>query len=80
MMKVVSLGFDSAVVASQVVAVTGASTAPMRRLREEARKSHQLVDATNGRRTRAVIITESGHIILSSVQPQTLIQRLEQTK
>ena len=77
-MKVINLGFDNAVMASQIVAVANASAAPMKRLREEARKNHQLVDVTNGRRTRAIIVAGSGHIILSSVQPQTLIQRIEQ--
>lgn len=76
-MKVVNLGFDNAVSASRIVAVTSASAAALKRLREEARKEHRLVDVTNGRRTRALVITDSGHIILSSVQPQTLIQRIE---
>jgi len=76
--KIISLGFDNAIVVSQIVAVANASAAPMRRLKEEARKNNQLIDVTNGRRTRAIIVAESGHVILSSVQPQTLIQRIEQ--
>lgn len=79
-MKVVSLGFDNGVVASRIVAVADASAAPMKRLREEARKNRLLVDVTNGRRTRAIVVTDSGHIFLSSIQPQTLIQRIEDTK
>ncbi len=79
-MKVVSLGFDNGVAASRIVCVANASAAPMKRLREEARKNHRLVDVTNGRRTRAVVITDSDHIILSAIQPQTLIQRIEEAK
>ncbi|MBL7092154.1 MAG: DUF370 domain-containing protein [Candidatus Omnitrophica bacterium] len=77
-MKVVSLGFDNGIVARRIVAVANASAAPMKRLREEARKSHRLVDVTNGRRTRAIVVTDSGHIFLSSIQPQTLTQRIEE--
>ena len=77
-MKVVSLGFDNGVVASRIVAVASACAAPMKRLREEARKDHRLVDVTNGRRTRAIVVTDSGHIFLSGIQPQTLTQRIEE--
>jgi len=76
--KVVSLGFDNGIVARRIVAVANASAAPMKRLREEARKNHRLVDVTNGRRTRAIVVTDSGHIFLSSIQPQTLTQRIEE--
>jgi len=79
-MKVVNLGFDNGMLVSRIVAVANASAAPMKRLREEARKNHKLVDVTNGRRTRAIVVTDSGYIFLSSIQPQTLIQRIEQTK
>lgn len=77
-MKVVSLGFDNGIVAHRIVAVANASAAPMKRLREEARKNHRLVDVTNGRRTRAIVVTDSGHIFLSSIQPQTLTERIEE--
>jgi regulator of extracellular matrix RemA (YlzA/DUF370 family) len=77
-MKVINLGFDNSVVASRIVCVANASAAPMKRLKEEARKEHRLVDVTNGRRTRAIVITDSGHIILSSIQTQTLTQRIEE--
>lgn len=78
-MKVVNLGFDNAVLASRIVVLANANAAAMKRLREEARKNHRLVDVTNGRRTRAIVITDSGHIILSAIQPQTLTQRIEET-
>lgn len=77
-MEVVSLGFDNGIVASRIVCVANASSAAMKRLREEARKDHRLVDVTNGRRTRATVIADSGHIILSGVQSQTIIQRIKE--
>ncbi len=79
-MRVVNLGFDNGVAAARIVCVANAQAAPMKRLREEARKNHKLVDVTNGRRTRAIVITDSDHIILSSVQPQTLTQRIEEAE
>lgn len=79
-MKVVNLGFDNGVVAARVVAVTSVSSAAMKRLKDEARKDKRLVDVTSGRRSRAMVLTDSGQIILSSVQPQTLIQRIEEAK
>ena len=79
-MKIVSVGFDNAVLVSRIVCVANATAAPMKRLREQARKNHKLVDVTNGRRSRAIVITDSDHIILSSIQPQTLTQRIEEIK
>ncbi|UCB56708.1 MAG: DUF370 domain-containing protein [Candidatus Omnitrophota bacterium] len=77
-MKVISLGFDNGVAAHRIVAVANATAAPMKRLREEARKNHRLIDVTNGRRTRAIVVTDSGHVFLSAIQPQTLTQRIEE--
>ena len=74
---VLNVGFDNAVMAARVVAVIAADPSPIKRLREAALRQHKLVDATNGRRTRAVLITDSDHVVLSSLQPSTLIQRLE---
>lgn len=79
-MKIVSLGFDNTVVASRIVAVADASSSAMKRLRDEARKNRCLVDVTNGRKTRAVVVTDSGHVFLSSLQPQTLNQRIVELK
>ncbi len=75
-----NVGFDNAVMAARVVAVIAADPSPMKRLREAALRQHKLVDATNGRRTRTVVITDSDHVVLSSVQPATLIQRLEDAR
>ncbi len=73
----INIGFGNVVAASKVVAVLAPGSAPMKRLKEEARESKKLLDATQGRRTRAILITESNHVILSSVQPETIAQRFE---
>ncbi len=75
-MHLVNIGFGNMVVASRVVVVLAPVSAPMKRLKEEAKKLAKLVDATQGRRTRAIIVTDSDHIILSAVQPETISQRL----
>ena len=72
----VNIGFENAVAAERVVAVVSAEPMPMRRLREAALRARKLVDATNGRRTRTIIITDSDHVILSSLQPDTVAQRM----
>lgn len=73
--KPVNIGYGNMVMASKVVAVLSPDSAPMRRLKDEAREQKMLIDATQGRKTRAIIITDSDHIILSAVQVETLMQR-----
>ncbi len=73
--KLVNIGFGNVVVASRIVAIITPSAAPIKRLKEEARQHGKLLDATQGRKTRAVIITDSDHVILSAVQPATVSQR-----
>lgn len=73
----INLGFNNVVVKSKVVAVVAPEAAPIKRLKEEARQGRKLIDATSGRRTRAVIITESDHVILAGVQPETIAQRFD---
>ena len=68
----------NAVAAERVIAIVAADPSPIKRLRETALRHRKLVDATNGRRTRAVIITDSDHVILSSLQPETVVQRLHE--
>ncbi len=75
-MRLVNVGFDNAVAAERVVAVVSADASPIKRLRGEASRLHKLIDATNGRRTRTVIVTDSDHVVLSSLQPATVAQRL----
>jgi hypothetical protein len=74
--KLVNIGFGNVVVASRIIAIITPSSAPMKRLKEEARQQGKLIDATQGRKTRAIIITDSDHVILSAVQPATVSQRL----
>ena len=72
----VNVGHGNVVVAEQIVAIVALDSLPVKRLIESAKGSTKLVDATNGRRTRAVIVTGSDHLILSSLEPATLAQRL----
>jgi regulator of extracellular matrix RemA (YlzA/DUF370 family) len=73
--NIVNIGYGNMVMASKVVAVLSPESAPMRRLKEEARERKMLLDATQGRKTRSIIITDSDHVILSAVQVETLMQR-----
>lgn len=79
-MKLINIGYGNVVVAGRIVAVISPESAPVKRIIQDARDNGNLVDATYGRRTRAVIITDSGHIILSSVQPETVAGRLDDTE
>jgi extracellular matrix regulatory protein A len=72
----VNVGFGNVVVASRVVAVVHPGSSPARRLKDDAREGGRLVDATQGRRTRSIIVTDSNHVILSAVQGETISQRL----
>ena len=74
--RLVNVGHGNVVVAEQIVAIVALDSLPVKRLIDNAKGSSKLIDATNGRRTRAVIVTESDHLILSSVEPATLAQRL----
>jgi len=73
--KLVNIGFGNSVVSRRVVAIISPNAAPMKRLRDEAREEKRLIDATQGRRTRSVLITDSNHIILSAIQSETIAQR-----
>ncbi|MBE7059738.1 MAG: DUF370 domain-containing protein [Ruminococcaceae bacterium] len=71
-MKLVNVGFGNLVSSDRIVAIVGPESAPIRRMIQEARKQAMLIDATYGRKTRAVLITDSDHIILSALEPKTL--------
>jgi regulator of extracellular matrix RemA (YlzA/DUF370 family) len=71
-----NIGFGNYVNLDRVLSVLDPGSAPMKRLREEAKQSKKLVNATYGRRTRSIIITDSDHIILSALQPETVVNRL----
>jgi extracellular matrix regulatory protein A len=75
--NLVNIGYGNMVMITKVVAVLSPESAPMRRLKEEAKERKMLLDATQGRKTRAMIITDSDHVILSAVQVETLMQRFE---
>jgi hypothetical protein len=76
----VNIGFGNVVAVSKVVAIVTPGSAPMKRLREEAKKEGRLIDATEGRRTRSIIVTDSNHIILSAIQAETITQRFFEWK
>jgi regulator of extracellular matrix RemA (YlzA/DUF370 family) len=73
--KLVNVGFGNSVVSRRVVAIISPNAAPIKRLRDEAREDRRLIDATQGRKTRSVIITDSNHVILSAIQSETIAQR-----
>ncbi|HET7522016.1 MAG TPA: DUF370 domain-containing protein [Bacillales bacterium] len=75
-MKLVNIGFGNIASASRIVSVVSPDSQPVKRLIRISREENKLIDATYGRRTRAVIVTDSNHVILSSVQPETVAQRL----
>jgi regulator of extracellular matrix RemA (YlzA/DUF370 family) len=74
--KLVNIGFGNIVSANRIVAIVSPDSAPIKRIITEARDRGVLIDATYGRRTRAVIITDSDHVVLSAVQPETVANRL----
>ncbi|MDY6853352.1 MAG: DUF370 domain-containing protein [Thermodesulfobacteriota bacterium] len=77
MSLLLNIGFGNVVVSSRVVAIVSPSSAPMKRLKDEAKKDRKLIDASQGRKTRSIIITDSNHIILSAVQAETVAQRFD---
>jgi regulator of extracellular matrix RemA (YlzA/DUF370 family) len=74
--RLINIGFGNTVVSHRVVAVVMPASAPMKRLREKASQTDRLIDATQGRKTRAIIITDSNHVILSAVHAETLSLRI----
>ena len=76
-MKLINIGFGNMVSANRLVAIVSPESAPIKRIIADARECGSLIDATYGRRTRAVIITDSDHVILSAVQPETVANRLD---
>ncbi|MBP0968548.1 MAG: DUF370 domain-containing protein [Oscillospiraceae bacterium] len=75
-MKLLNIGFGNVVSTSRIIAIVSPESAPIKRIVQEAKEKGSLIDATYGRRTRAVIITDSDHVILSAVQPETVAGRL----
>ena len=75
-MKLINIGFGNVISASRMVAIVSPEAAPIKRIVQGARDKGMLIDATSGRRTRAVIIMDSEHVVLSAVQPETVAGRL----
>ena len=73
--KLVNIGFGNTVVSRRIVAIISPNAAPIKRLRDEAREEKRLIDATQGRKTRSIIITDSNHVVLSAIQSETIAQR-----
>lgn len=76
--QLVNIGFGNSVVKSRIIAVFNPNSSPMRRLKEEAKDNFRLIDATQGRKTRSIIVTDSNHVILSAIQTETLVQRIQE--
>jgi regulator of extracellular matrix RemA (YlzA/DUF370 family) len=75
-----NIGFGGTVVSDRVVAIVSPNSAPMKRLKDEAREDRRLIDATHGRRTRSIIVLDSNHIVLSAIQAETISQRYAQLR
>ena len=75
-MKFINIGFGNVVSAHRLISIVAPESAPIKRIVQEAREAGRLIDATYGRRTRSVLITDSDHVILSAVQPETIVGRI----
>ena len=74
--KLINIGFGNIVSANRIISIVSPESAPIKRIIQEARDRGMLIDATYGRRTRAVVVMDSGHVVLSSIQPETVANRL----
>lgn len=75
MFGLINIGFGNVVAGDRVIAIVNPESAPLKRLKEDAKGEGKLIDATYGRKTRSILITDSNHIILSAIQPETIAQR-----
>ena len=76
-MQLINIGFGNIVSANRIIAIVSPESAPIKRIVQEAKDNGTAIDATYGRKTRAVIIMDSGHVVLSSIQPETVAGRLD---
>ncbi len=76
--KLINIGFNNYVVAQRIVSILNPVSSPMKRLREDAKAEGRIMDATQGRKTRSILVTDSNHVILSAIQPETISQRFLQ--
>ena len=79
-MNLINIGFGNFVSAQRVIAIVSPDSAPIKRIIQDARDAGNLIDATSGRKTRAVVITDSDHVVLSAVQPETVASRFEESE
>ncbi|MEG2597614.1 MAG: DUF370 domain-containing protein [Oscillospiraceae bacterium] len=79
-MKLINIGFGNMVSANRIITIVSPESAPIKRIIQEARDSGVLIDATYGRRTRAVIVMDSSHVVLSAIQPETVANRFVQSE
>jgi regulator of extracellular matrix RemA (YlzA/DUF370 family) len=75
--RLIHIGFGNMAVAERIVAIIQPASSPVKRLKDDARENGRLIDATQGRKTRSIIITDSNHIILSAIQPETIVLRID---
>uniref|UniRef100_A0A7C5RKP4 Putative regulatory protein ENT77_06375 n=1 Tax=Fervidobacterium thailandense TaxID=1008305 RepID=A0A7C5RKP4_9BACT len=75
MFGLINIGFGNVIAGDRVIAIVNPESAPLKRLKEDAKTEGKLIDATYGRKTRSILITDSNHIILSAIQPETIAQR-----
>ena len=73
--RMINVGFGNSIVASRILAVVNPHSSPMKKMKDEAKRNFRLLDVTEGRRTRSIIVLDSNHVVLSSVQPETIMQR-----
>lgn len=73
--NLLNIGFQNTVVAERVIAIVSPNSAPMKRLKDDAKAENRLIDATHGRRTRSIIVMDSNHIVLSAIQAETISHR-----
>ncbi|MFP4193547.1 MAG: DUF370 domain-containing protein [Desulfosalsimonas sp.] len=78
--NLLNIGFGGTIVAEEVIAILSPNSAPMKRLKDDAKEENRLIDATHGRRTRSIIITKTNHIVLSAMQAETISQRFTAIK
>ena len=78
MLRLINIGFGNMISADRIIAIVSPDSAPVKRMIQEARDRKRVIDATQGRRTRAVIQTDSDHVVLSAIQPETIAGRVEQ--
>ena len=76
MLRLINIGFGNMIAADRIIAIVSPDSAPVKRMIQEARDRKRVIDATQGRRTRAVIQTDSDHVVLSAIQPETIAGRV----